>query len=178
VCEVPYYFDPALNDLTPGGITRREAMLQGVFRVDSIYHDIREYFGVVGSGAPRDRIFRSIDDYVRKTPKRLTALKREAEAPQYAREATRAEIFDVTVGRVFYHMLYLGEVYRLAVARGSEEVARVVRSRLEDICEQIDGQSTLQALPLQQVVAVQVGTGLHALAAWRESGGTTPPRGR
>jgi len=169
VVEVPYYFDPTLEDTSPAGSTRREAILQGVFRVDSIYHDIREYFGIVGSGAPRDRLYRSLDSYVKKTPKRLVALKREVEAPQYAREATRAEVFDATVCKVFYHMLYLGEVYRLAVARGSEEVARNVRRRLEDICAQIDNQGRLQILPLRKLVAVQVASGLHALAAWKES---------
>lgn len=170
VCEVPYYFDPTLDDTSPAGSTRREAILQGVFRVDSIYHDVREYFGIIGAGAPRDRLFRSLDSYVKKTPKRLAALKREVEAPQYAREATRAEVFDATVCRVFDHMVYLGEIYRLAVARGSEEVARNVRRRLEDICAQIDNQGRLQTLPLKKLVAVQVASGLHALAAWKESG--------
>ncbi len=68
--EVPYYFDPTLRDTSPAGITRREAMLQGVFRVDSIYHDIREYFAIIGRGAPRDRLYRSVDDYVKRTAKR------------------------------------------------------------------------------------------------------------
>ena len=110
-------------------------------------------------------------------PKRLAALKREVEAPQYAREATRAEAFDATVCRVFYHMLYLGEVYRLAVARGNEEVSRIVRRRLEEICGQIASQSNLQTLPLQKLVAVQVGAGLHALAAWKEAGAEPSPTG-
>ncbi len=175
VCEVPYYFDPVLQDASPAGLSRREAMLQGVFRVDSIYHDVREYFGIVGRGAPRDRLYRSVDDYVKRAPKQLAALKHEVEAPQYAREATRAEAFDSTVCRVFHHMLYLGEVYRLAVARGSEEVARIVRRRLEDISSQIATQSDVQAVPLQKVVAVQVGAGLHALAAWKEFGGAGSP---
>ncbi len=178
VTEVPYYLDPVLQDRSPAGMTRREAILQGVFRVDSIYHDIREYFAIVSRGAPRDRLYRSVDDYTRKTPKRLAALKREVESPQYSREATRAEAFDSTVCRVFHHMLYLGEVYRLAVARGSEEVARVVRRRLEEICGQIDGQSDLQTLPLQKLVAVQVGSGLHALAGWKEAGAAGTPEGR
>jgi hypothetical protein len=175
VCEVPYYFDPVLQDTSPAGLTRREAMLQGVFRVDSIYHDVREYFATVGRGAPRDRLYRSVDDYVKHAPKQLAALKREVEAPQYTREATRAEAFDSTVCRVFHHMLYLGEVYRLAVAGGNEEVTRIVRRRLEEICAQIDNQSDLQVLPLQKVVAVQVGTGLHALAAWKEFGAAETP---
>jgi hypothetical protein len=170
VTETPYYFDPVLQDRSPAGMTRREALLQGVFRVDSIYHDIREYFAIVSRGAPRDRLYRSVDDYTRKTPKRLAALKREVEAPQYSREATRAEAFDATVCRAFNHMLYLGEVYRLAVARGSEEVACIVRRRLEEICGQVTSQTDFQTLPLQKLVAVQVGTGLHALAAWKEAG--------
>jgi len=178
VTEMPYYFDPVLQDRSPAGITRREAMLQGVFRVDSIYHDIREYFAIVSRGAPRDRLYRSVDDYTKKTPKRLAALKREVEAPQYSREATRAEAFDATVCRVFKHMLYLGEVYRLAVARGNEEVSRIVRRRLEEICGQIASQSNLQTLPLQKLVAVQVGAGLHALAAWKEASIEGTPSGR
>lgn len=177
VSELPYYFDPVLQDRSPAGISRRDAMLQGVFRVDSIYHDVREYFAIVSRGAPRDRLYRSVDDYTKKTPKRLAALKREVEAPQYAREATRAEAFDSTVCRVFHHMLYLGEVYRLAVARGNEEVSRMVRRRLEEVCGQIAGQSNLQTLPLQKLVAVQVGAGLHALAAWREAGPGGSPVG-
>jgi hypothetical protein len=178
VAEMPYYFDPVLQDRSPAGMTRREAILQGVFRVDSIYHDIREYFAIVSRGAPRDRLYRSVDDYTKKTPKRLAALKREVESPQYTREATRAEAFDATVCRVFNHMLYLGEVYRLAVARGSEEVARVVRRRLEEISGQITAQSDLQTFPLQKLVAVQVGAGLHALAAWKESGSSGRVEGR
>jgi hypothetical protein len=175
VSELPYYFDPVLHDASPAGMTRREAMLQGVFRVDSIYHDVREYFAIIGRGAPRDRLYRSVDDYVKKTPKQLAALKREVEAPQYAREATRAEAFDSTVCRVFQHMLYLGEVYRLAVARGSEDVVRIVRRRLEEICGQIETQSDLQVVPLRKLVAIQVGSGLHALAAWKEFGASGPP---
>ncbi len=178
VCEMPYYSDPALQDTAPAGITRREAILQGVFRVDSIYHDVREYFAIVGRGAPRDRLYRSIDDYTKKTPKRLAALKREVEAPQYAREATRAEAFDATVCKVFTHMLYLGEVYRLAVARGNEEVARTVRRRLEEICGQISSQSNLEVMPVQKLVAVQVACGLHALAAWQEFGDNGVPPAR
>ena len=178
VTETPYYFDPVLQDRSPAGMTRREALLQGVFRVDSIYHDIREYFAIVSRGAPRDRLYRSVDDYTRKTPKRLAALKHEVEAPQYSREATRAEAFDATVCRTFNHMLYLGEVYRLAVARGSEEVSRIVRRRLEEICGQITSQSDLQTLPLQKLVAVQVGTGLHALAAWKEASAAGSLNGR
>jgi hypothetical protein len=178
VCELPYYYDPVLQDATPAGVTRREAILQGVFRVDSVYHDVREHFAIVSRGAPRDRLYRSVDDYVKKTAKQIAALKREVESPQYAREATRAEAFDATVCRVFHHMLYLGEVYRLAVARGSEEVARIVRRRLEEICGQIASQSDLRLPPIRALVAAQVGSGLHALAAWKEFGASGPPEWR
>jgi hypothetical protein len=74
-------------------------------------------------------------------------------------------------------MLYLGEVYRLAVARGNEEVSRIVRRRLEEICGQIASQSNLQTLPLQKLVAVQVGAGLQALAGWKEASAEPPPKG-
>jgi hypothetical protein len=53
-----------------------------------------------------------------------------------------------------------------------------VRRRLEEICGQIASQSNLQTFPLQKLVAVQVGAGLHALAAWKEGDAAGAPRGR
>ncbi len=53
-----------------------------------------------------------------------------------------------------------------------------MRRRLEEICTQIAGQSELQTVPIQKLVAVQVGSGLHALAAWQEFGTSGPPEWR
>ena len=64
------------------------------------------------------------------------------------------------------------------MARGNEEVSRIVRRRLEEVCGQIATQSNLQTLPLQKLVATQVGAGLHALAAWKEAGAEGMPNGR
>jgi len=164
VCELPYYTDPALEDDTPAGISRREARAAGISRYESIFRPIEEHFFALKAKLPQDRLFRSVADYVQKTPKRLAAQKKELEASQYTQEATRAQAFDAMVCRSFYPSLYLGEVYRLAKAMGKEGRAQEIRFHLEEIMGRISAESHIRILPLQKLVAVQAGSGLLAMA--------------
>ncbi len=168
VCELPYWFDPVLEDTRPSSLTRRQAVLQGIFRIESIYQDISEAFAVLQRGAPRNRIFRSVDDYVSKTPKRLAALKREVESSAYDVVATKAEAFDAAVARVLYHVLYLGEAHRLAEEQRNQAIAGRLRLRLEQLCAQLQQRSDARAVPLKKLVAVQLGSGLLGLLARQE----------
>lgn len=165
VCELPYYTDPALEDGAPARVSRREALAEGISRAESIFRLVEKHLLALKAELPQGRLFRSVADYVQKTPKRLAAQKKEIEAPEYAREATRAQAFDATVCRSFYPSLYLGEVYRLAKTIGEEERAQEIRSHLEEIMERISAESDIRILPLRKLVAVQAGSGLLAMAA-------------
>ena len=93
----------------------------------------------------------------------LLAERAEAEMPSYDREATRAEALDATVCKPFNHMLYLGEVYRLAEIVGEHALASRLHARLADIAADIEQESALRVLPLRPLVAIQAGAGLLAL---------------
>ncbi|HYR96950.1 MAG TPA: M14 family zinc carboxypeptidase [Candidatus Binatus sp.] len=164
VCELPYYTAPALEDTRPAGVGRREAILAGLARADALRAESEESFAQIARRAPDHRLTRSVVDYLRKAPKRLAAERANAEGPAYAREATGAEAFDATTCRAFYHMLYLGEVYRLAGMVGDATLADRLRERLADIAGELERDSHLVILPLRPLVAVQAGAGLLALA--------------
>jgi len=168
VCELPYWFDPVLEDTSPSGLTRRQAVLQGIFRMEGVHQEVHQAFDAVRGGAPRNRIFRSVEDYVTKTPKRLAALKREVEDAAYDVIATKAEAFDATVARVLYHVLYLGEVYRLAVLRQAEALAQALYRRVGDLCGEIERRSHVRTVELRRLVAVQAASGLLALSLWQK----------
>ena len=162
VCELPYYTAPGLEDTRPAGCTRRGAVLTGLARVEAIHAECARSF--TGLDPPDHRLTRSVADYVAKTPKRLAAERAHAGTPAYAREATRAEALDATVCRIFYHMLYLGEVYRLAEMVGKHTLAESLRGRVAELAAEIECASALRVLPLRRLVAVQAGAGLLALA--------------
>jgi hypothetical protein len=103
-------------------------------------------------------------DYLRRTPKRLAAERAHAAAPEYAREATRAEALDATACRAFYHVPYQGEVFRIADMVGDHALADELRARLTAIVGEIEAESALRVLPIRPLVAVEAGAGLLALA--------------
>jgi hypothetical protein len=169
VCELPYYTAPALDDVGPAGVARREAVLAGVARAAALHAECAQAFQLIATRVPDHRLTRSVTDYLRKTPKRLAAERTEADGSAYEREASRAEALDATVCRAFYHMLYLGEVHRLAEMVGDAVLAGKLHSRLTEIAGEIEQESSLRVLPLRPLVAVQAGAGLLALAEGGDS---------
>jgi len=164
VCELPYYTAPALSDTAPAGVSRRDVVLDGLTRAATLHAEIERAFAAVAGRAPDHRLTRSVTDYLRKTPKRLAAQRADAHTPAYAREATRAEALDARVCRVFYNMLYLGEVHRLALMVGDATLAAALHERLAAIAAEVERESELRVQPIRPLVAMQAGAGLLALA--------------
>jgi hypothetical protein len=106
-----------------------------------------------------------VAEYLRRTPKRLIAQRNALAAPAYEQEATRAQAFDAQVCRSFHCLLYLGELYRLATVIGETARAIAMRTHIEERMTQIEAEGTLQILPLQKLVSLQVRSGLLALTA-------------
>jgi hypothetical protein len=165
ICELPYYTDPILEDTTLAGISRREAMAEGMRRTEATVRILETHFLASRDQLPRNRLFRSVAEYLHRTPKRLVAQRKSLEEPAYAQEATRAQAFDARVCRSFHCLLYLGELYRLAAAVGEEGRAEEIRAHITERMAQISAESTLQILPLKKLVAIQTGSGLLALTA-------------
>lgn len=165
VCELPYYTDAVLEDNTPAGMPRREAIAEGARRTEATLQTLQTHFLALQQKLPRNRLFRSVAEYLRRTPKRLAALRKEIETPAYAQEASRAQAFDARVCRSLHVVLYLGEMYRLAKEIGEETRAEEMRAHITTRVEQMNTESSLQILPLKKLVALQAGSGLLALNA-------------
>jgi hypothetical protein len=165
VCELPYYTDPILEDETLAGVTRREAMAEGMNRTEAAVQLLETHFLALRQQLPQDRLFRSVAEYLRRTPKRLAAQRKAIAASLYEQEATRAQAFDAKVCRSFHCLLYLGEMYRLATAISEKGRAEEMREHITERMAQIETESTLHILPLQKLVAIQAGSGLLALQA-------------
>ena len=62
-------------------------------------------------------------------------------------------------------MLYLGELYRLAREIGEEGRAEEMRAHITARMEQMSTESEIRTIPLQQLVSLQVKSGLLAMQA-------------
>jgi hypothetical protein len=165
VCELPYFTDPVLEDDSPSGISRREAMAEGMRRTEETLRVLETHFLALQNSLPRNRLFRSVAEYLRRTPKRLAAQRATIAEPAYAQEASRAQAFDARVCRSFHVVLYLGELYRLAKEIGEEGRAEEMRVHIATRTEQISAESEIRTLPLRQLVSLQVMSGLLTMQA-------------
>jgi hypothetical protein len=165
VCELPYFTDPILKDETLAGVSRREALAAGMSRTEATVRILETHFVALHDRLPKNRLFRSVAEYLRRTPKRIIAQRNALTASAYQQEATRAQAFDARVCRSFHCLLYLGEMYRLVTAIGETNRAAEMHAHIEGRMAQIETEGTLQILPLRKLVAIQTGSGLLALNA-------------
>ena len=165
VCELPYFTDPILDDNSPSGLSRRDALVESMQRTEKTLELIDAHFSALKSKVLANRLFRSVADYLQRTPKRLAAQRKQIENAAYAGEATQAQAFDVMVCRNLHPALYLGEVYRLAKEAGEEGQADEIQAQVEERMQKIEAESDIVILPLKKLVAVQTGSGLLALQA-------------
>lgn len=165
ICELPYFTDPTLEDDTPSGTSRREAMAEGMDRTEATVRLLESHFLAVRDRLPPDRLFRSVAEYLRRTPQRLVAQRNALTERAYQQEATRAQAFDARVCRSFHCLLYMGEMYRLAKSIGETGRAEGMQAHINERMAQLSAESTLQILPLKKLVAIQAGSSLLGLAA-------------
>jgi hypothetical protein len=165
ICELPYFTDSALEDDALAGVSRREAMAEGMRRTEATVQILETHFLALHDHLPRNRLFRSVAEYLRRTPKRLAAQRKSLEEPMYAQEATRAQAFDASICRSFHCLLYLGEMYRLAKAVGEEGRAEEMRGHIAARMAQISTESAIEILSLKKLIAIQAGSSLLPLTA-------------
>lgn len=164
VTELPYYTSPVLASTQAAGVSRRDAVLEGIARAERLRSECQEAFASIAGAVPDHRLTRSVVDYLHKAPKRLAAERADAATPPYAGEATEAEVLDATACRAFYHVLYLGETCRLADMVGAHHAGDRMRQRIAELTREIERESRLTTVPLRPLVAVQAGAGLLAMS--------------
>lgn len=163
ICEVPYFSSPTLSDNTPTSTSLREAIYEGIGHTEGIANLIRTHLDALDSKLPDSSLLRSASWFPRYVSLSRAAQKNSLDNPNFERPATVAEKFFEMVGRKFYGSLFLGEVYRLAKMAGDEKRAEEIYEALESIMTDIQENSPIHPLSLQQLVRIQLESGLTAM---------------
>lgn len=170
VTEVPYYYDPRIEDLSPAGIARRKAVLDNIREARSHYQWIRSRYESVKAYIKLESRFReSIEYYLQVTPDSLKAEENWARrSPELDRQATVAEAFDSYQVSKFYRLLSLGMFYRMLKLEAEAGAGGVVRRALEEVegeleerVEELEGELQYEVIPIRKLVAIQLAAGLY-----------------
>jgi hypothetical protein len=140
----PNYTAPALDDNRPAGASRRETVHAGISalrRRCTPRPHARSRDRGTRAGPPPHALGRPTTS---RRPRSGSPRAAHVDDPAYARESTRAEAVDANGVSRFYHMLYLGEVHRLAAMIGADRLAGDLRARLAALAAELEKETDLR----------------------------------
>lgn len=172
VCEMPYFYNWAINDTSPADIVRRDAILEGARQSREHYAAVRELYEMVHEELTAPSPFQdSIAESLRTFEKRIAARENWARTdPQTAKIATAAEKFHSLVLNPFHRLLGLGMFVRMierqisATGPSSRLSAALATAQatFDERCADLEAAVDYDVIPIQKLVRVQLGSALLA----------------
>jgi hypothetical protein len=172
VCEMPYFYDPAIHDTSPSDMVRRDAILQGVEQDREDVGFLEEQYDAVKDALTVSSPFRdSIEEILRTFEQHLTAQENWARTdPKTAEMATVAEKLDSLVIHRFYRLLNLGMFVRMLDAQTAatgesptlSSARQAAKAAFEARSAELEAELDYTVIPIRKLVRVQLGSALLA----------------
>lgn len=170
VCEMPYFYNPAIHDTSLSDTRRRDAVLAGLERskkdgefLGSLFDSVRGLLTI------RSPFLENIEASLEHQDEYLTAQENWAKSdPSLDAPATVAEKFDNLIIRRFYHLLSIGMFMRMieeemAVSgpkTALQKALQTIQARFEQESASLEQELNYEVVPIQKLVRVQLGAGL------------------
>jgi hypothetical protein len=172
ICEMPYFYHPAINDTTPLDMLRRDALLQAIEESRESLKFLAELYDLVQgeltvTSPSRD----AIEEYLRTGGKKLAVEEQWVCANAKTGEtATVAEKFDNLVIQRFYRLTTLGMFLRMLQAQISKSGAtpvlisaqKTTREAFSRRATNLEAEVDYSVIPIRKLVRVQLGSALLA----------------
>ena len=183
ICEMPYFYHPAINDTLASDMVRRDAILQAIEETKEDVDFLKELYDAVKSELTVPSPFRdAIEETLRTFLAELAAEENWARTnPKTAEMATVAERFDSLVIHRSHRLLSLGMFVRLldaqiAVTGESPSLSsarKAAKAAFEARSADLEAELDYTVVPIQKLVRVQLGSALLAAdyAAGRQAQG-------
>lgn len=178
VCEMPYFYSPAIKDTSPSTIVRREAILGRLAFERRQWKLIEETLGRLNPVLKVESPFRSaIENNLRMVKGYLDAEEAWARtASETEQNATVAELFDNRHVARFYSLLSLGVFLRMIETEiehgGSHpalaEAHLTIQGEFDHLASDLETALDYRVIPIRRLVQVQLGSALLALSEARE----------
>jgi hypothetical protein len=172
ICEMPYFYHPAIGDTSTSDMVRRDALLQAIKEAREGIDFVRELYDAVEHELTVPSPFRdAIEENLRTSPAELAAEENWVRAnPETTQMATVAEKFDSLVLRRFHRLNGLGMFVRMLDAQTEAtgespslaSVRETARETFEERAADLEAELDYTVVPIQKLVRVQLGSALLA----------------
>ncbi|MFW9829210.1 MAG: M14 family zinc carboxypeptidase [Candidatus Thorarchaeota archaeon] len=174
VCEMPYFYDKALDNDNPSVHNRREKILELFDFYKEIHKfSVKKFNSIKNFCNHSSKFYTSVNDFIENFIKRLEPeIEYAKKTDKYEGKATIAQAFDCMVASRYYASLGLGMLSRLC-----EEAAMIhydrkneilsikseIDLRIEQIINDVLKGTSFEIIAIQKLVRVQVGSALIAM---------------
>jgi hypothetical protein len=172
ICEMPYFYHPAISDTSASDVVRRDAILQATAETRENVGFMQELYDAVKSELTVPSPFRdAIQETFRTYLEELAAQENWARTNRRTAEmATVAQKFDSLVVHRYYRLLGLGMFVRMLdaqiAATGQSPLLSSAREEAEAAFEAhstaLEAELDYTVVPIQKLVRVQLGSALLA----------------
>ena len=172
ICEMPYFYNPAINDISPSDIQRRDALLQAIDESRESVEFLAELYDAVKGELTVPSLFRdAIEENLRTSGEELAVEEKWVRTnPKAEGRATVAEKFDNLVIRKYYRLTMLGMYLRMLQAQVSKtgttpaliSTQKTAMDAFEMRAAALEAEIDYSVIPIQKLVRVQLGSGLLA----------------
>ena len=171
VTEVPYFYDPRIEDLTIADIKRRNAVLDNVAESKKYYEWLNREYNKIKNSLKLDTRFReSIEYFLAIMPDSIKAKENWAKkAKELERNATMAEVFDNYQVAKFYRLLLLGmfcRMLKVEIENGNngliKKVLEEAEIELENRARELEKELRYSVIPVRKLVTLQLAAGLYS----------------
>ncbi len=170
VCEMPYFYNPAIHDTSPSDMLRRDAVLAGLEGSRRDGEFLKKQFDAIKDLLTiRSPFLENVEENLKYQAESLAAQENWARNdPELNVTATVAEKFDNLLIRRFYHLLSTGMFVRMiedemAVSGSTPALLQALRT-IEEYFEResssLEKELNYEVVPIQKLVRVQLGAGL------------------
>ncbi|HHX28725.1 MAG TPA: zinc carboxypeptidase [Firmicutes bacterium] len=175
--ELPYFYDPRIEDQSPSDMLRKDAVIQKIeegARISKGIIDILEMSKAYMD--PGNHFKLAVEAFNSDRGSRQAMLKMASENPEYARPATGAEKFDNLLVSKFYRAISCGMLVRANASELAEmdesgeqnvekrEALETALGRAKELFDEVVGdleaKMNYQVVPIKKLVSIQLECGL------------------
>ena len=171
VCEVPYYYNPKIEDLSETEFIRRDLVLANIEDTKQEDQKIKEIYFPLKDRLVVDTPLRTaLDDFLESSERHLPVQENWAKtAKELEKKATVAEAFDNQQVSKTYKMLLWGMLRRIMLLNyektndGEFKAAGEKAYRhMKDMSDKLEKELEYTIIPIKKLVQIQLMSGLYA----------------
>ncbi len=174
VCEMPYFYDEAIDDLSHTEFERRDLLIKSIDYMKDVYNHSKKIFRSIKKYCKKiTKLYSAVEYLIKTSGMMLEVYMQDAKtSSMYDGKATVSQAFDSNVSSRYYSLLSISMIVRLCqeaflnhpekkteLMKIKTDLEKWIKKRINELLNH----TKFEVIPIQKLVRVQIGSALITL---------------